>query len=94
VTQEDYKPENRIVNPADSVSLVSEDGHLEKTGLLSKRLNRCRDLIQRNLIAPLSLSNNPLCFDARGVAIGPFAALGIPIGGHTIALGRLLPLVS
>ena len=93
MTQEDCKPEKRIVNQDDPASLMSGDGPLEKTGLFTRHLPRCRDLIQRHLIAPLSLSNNPPWYDARGAAIGFIVALGVPIGGHTVALALLLPLV-
>jgi uncharacterized protein len=65
----------------------------EKTGQITGHLLRCRDFFQRNIVDPLSFSNNPPWFDARGVAIGLFVALGIPIGGHTATLGLLLLMI-
>ncbi len=61
--------------------------------MLKKPLLTWRDTIRKNLIAPLSLSNNPVWFDARGVAIGLLVGLGVPIGGHTVTLALLLVLV-
>jgi uncharacterized protein len=42
-----------------------------------------------NFVKPLVTSRNPPWYDARGVALGLFIGLGVPVGGHTLALVSL-----
>jgi uncharacterized protein (DUF2062 family) len=85
--------ENRTENKDESECPTKKKRPTEKTGQITGCLLRCRDFIQRNVVDPLSFSKNPPWFDARGVAIGLFVALGIPIGGHTATLGLLLLMI-
>lgn len=71
-------------------SAMDEKSSHERLGLLKTRLLTWRDTLWKNLIAPLSFSNSPPWFDARGVAIGLLVGLGVPIGAHTLILGLLL----
>lgn len=45
--------------------------------------------IRKRLLEPLAISRNPPWVDARGVAIGLFVALGLPVGAHSITLAAL-----
>ena len=83
----------KIVNKNESEHPSQEPRSPQKTGQFIRRLLRVRDFISKNIVDPLSLSKNPPWFDARGVAIGLFVALGIPIGGHTATLGLLLLMI-
>jgi len=54
-----------------------------------KNQSKWSDLLRKRLLEPLAVSDNPPWVDARGVALGLLVALGIPMGGHTLALGLL-----
>lgn len=69
---------------------MSENHCSGQAGQKGKGLARWRDLIQNNFVGLLSFSKNPPWFDARGVAIGFFVGLGLPIGSHTMILGALV----
>ncbi len=48
-----------------------------------------RSIFGRYFIEPFTGSNSPPWFDARGVAVGLFIGLGLPIGIQTVVLGVL-----
>jgi uncharacterized protein (DUF2062 family) len=52
-------------------------------------VSRCRGFLYRHLVQPLILSKHPPWYDARGVALGLFVGLAIPIGGHLVTLALL-----
>jgi uncharacterized protein len=83
----------KIANKDESEHPSQEPRSLGNTGQIRERLLLYRDLIQTNIVDPSSFSKNPPWFDARGVAIGLFVALGIPIGGHSATLGLLLLMI-
>jgi uncharacterized protein len=55
-------------------------------------VSRCRGFLYRHLAQPLVLSKHPPRYDARGVSLGLWVGLAIPMGGHmvTLALCRLV----
>jgi hypothetical protein len=76
------RPKNqKKVDPNAGESKLNEGDH-------SARKNRSKwaDLLHKRLLEPLAVSDNPPWVDARGVALGLLVALGVPIGGHTLAL--------
>lgn len=71
----------------DSLDLASGTQH---EGRLWNRVLR---ISYTNFVAPLTLSRHPAWFDARGVAAGLVIGLGLPVGGHILALTALRALV-
>jgi uncharacterized protein len=72
----------------DSRDLASGTKH--KGGLW----NRVLRVFYTNFVAPLTLSRHPAWFDARGVAAGLVVGLGLPVGGHILALTALRAVVK
>ncbi len=55
------------------------------TGYLKKLFTK----IKRVFVDPFIRSQNPPWYDARGVFVGLFVGVGIPLGGQTICMGLL-----
>jgi uncharacterized protein len=56
-------------------------------GLFSHGIvSRFRGFLYRHLAQPLVLSKHPPRYDARGVSLGLWVGLAIPMGGHTVTL--------
>ncbi|MFH1112420.1 MAG: DUF2062 domain-containing protein, partial [Pseudomonadota bacterium] len=53
---------------------------------IEKDRSTFRDVLRKRLLEPLAVSDNPPGVDALGVALGLLIALGLPMGGHTVAL--------
>jgi uncharacterized protein (DUF2062 family) len=66
-----------------------EQGSSEEKQTSEEPPSKWSELVRKKLFEPLALSDNPPWVDARGVALGIFVALGIPVGGHTLTLGLL-----
>jgi uncharacterized protein len=57
--------------------------------LQSQPGDRGRSKFRKHFIEPFISSRNPPWFDARGVAVGLFIGLGIPVGTQMMVLGLL-----
>lgn len=70
-----------------SESITPSSGPSTFTGVA-----KSRSFLRRIFVDPFVSSNNPPWFDARGVAMGLFVGLGVPVGAQMLMLGlsRLL----
>ena len=73
--------------PKDSSEKQEENHPAEEVRLAFHE--RWKKLTKKYLWDVLAFSGNPPHIDARGVAIGLWVALGVPIGGHTLTLAIL-----